>query len=468
MGVFDVFRAATDFLAGGPAPRRYQRDGDTTVDGMSWIEQTWSSRSATGININQQTAMSCATVMACVSLIAEDISKLTPRLFLPDDVQGKREVTKHTLVSLFRCPNDWQTWQEFCGQMMMGLLLRGNAYAVIVRDKNGVPLFLVPINPDRVSLWESPEGYLFWNVTRAGLHEMAVLRTTPMLVPEYDIFHLRGLSANGLLGFSKIALNRETIGLALAQEQQASRWMGQGAKPGGILATDQKLDPDVAKRAKASWQEAQEGLINSGKTAVLEMGLKWTPLKMSAQDVDFIASRNFQKEELCAIWRVPPHMVGIPIRGQNTNITQQSQEYFNYTLSTYTATWSQRLDKTFSLGKDGYFAEFDRAILLEGDMATRFANYRIGLQGFLTSNEVRKLEGLGPAQEGDDVPAGDRVFRPTNMAPLDSDTFTASLLPGGQLADPGKQPTGPGSDITGQPPDGAGNPDPGHNPDQKP
>lgn len=458
----DVFRAATHFVAG----LGFTRDDDVSVDGMSWIEQSWSSRSATGMMINQQTAMSCAAVMACVSVIAEDVSKLTPRLFRPNVKAGKTEILEHDLVSLFRVPNDWQTWQEFCGQMMMGLLLRGNAYAVIVRNLAGKPLFLVPINPDRVSLWESPDGYLFWNVTRAGLHEMAVLRTTPMLVPEYNILHLKGLSANGLLGFSKIALNRESIGLALAQEQQASRWMGQGAKPGGILTTTQKLDKDAAARAKASWDEAQAGLINSGKTAVLEMGLEWKPMRMSAQDVDFIASRNFQKEEICAIYRVPPHMVGIQTRGQNSNITQQSQEYFNYTLSTYTATWAQRLDKTFSLSKDGLYAELDRAILLEGDMATRFANYRIGLQGFLTTNEVRALEGLGECQEGDDVPAGDRVFRPTNMAPLDSDIFTASDLPGGIQPDDGKKQPALGSDLTGESPPGAGNPDPGHNPDQ--
>jgi HK97 family phage portal protein len=457
-----VFSTIRDWLSGGEYKASRWRSSDSTFDDLSWISQTWSSPSATGIQINQQTAMSCAAVMACVSLIAEDVSKLTPRLWDPSDDGGRKEIRNHPVLNLLRHPNDWQTWFEFCGQMMLGLLLRGNGYAVIVRDGGGKPLYLVPINPDRVSLWEAPDGSLFWNVTRAGLHEMAVLRDQPLLIPDYDIFHLKGLSANGLLGFSKIALNRETIGLALAQEQQAARWMGQGAKPGGVLTTDQKLTPEAHDRAKASWTAAQEGLINSGKTAVLEMGLKWQPLRMSAQDVDFIASRNFQKEEIAALWRVPPHMIGIQSRGQNQNITQQSQDYFNTTLSTYTVIWAQRLDFTFGLSKEGIEPEFDRAILLEGDVMARMQAYRLGLQGVWTTNEVRKLERLGPAQEGDDVAAGDRVFRPANMAPIDSDIFAGIDAPGGLKPD-----GAPGSDVTGAAPAGAGDPtNPAANPDQ--
>jgi HK97 family phage portal protein len=444
--------AAAAFMAGGGSRSTRWRASDDTFDGENWISQTWSSPSATGIQINQQTAMSCVAVMACVSILAEDLAKLPAALW---DVQesGARTVNRRDpSAKLLRAPNAWQTWMEFCGQMMMGLLLRGNAYAVIVRDRGGLPAYLVPINPDRVSLWESPDGSLFWNVTRAGLHEMAVLRDEPMLIPDYDIFHLKGLSANGLLGFSKIALNREAIGLALAQEQQAARWMGSGARPGGILTTDQKLGPGVSERVKASWQQAQAGLLNSGKTAVLEMGLKWQPLTMTAQDIEFIASRNFQKEEIAALWRVPPHMIGITTRGQNQNITQQSQDYFNNTLSTYIQIWRTRWAFHFAI-PDGRELDFDRAILLEGDVLARFQMYRLGLQGVLTTNEARRFEKLGPALEGEDVSAGDKVFRPVNMAAIDSDVFQGVELPGGQ------NPAGPGSDQTGVAPPGAGQPD---------
>jgi HK97 family phage portal protein len=436
---------------GGGRPPRI-RSGDAVFDDLNWISQTWSSPSITGIQINQQTAMTCVAVMACVSLLAEDVAKLTPGLFrmLP----GSRQQLFNTPAArLLAAPNAWQTWMEFAGQMMLGLVMRGNGYAVIVRDGNGVPVYLVPINPDRVSLWEAPSGHLFWNITRAGLHEMAVLANVPLLVPDYDVFHLKGLSANGLLGFSKIALNREAIGLALAQEQQAARWMGQGARPSGTLTTDQKLSPEVAARNKANWQEAQSGLLNSGKTAVLEQGLKFTPLTMNAEDIEYIASRTFQKEEIAALFRVPPHMIGVQARGQNQNITQQSQDYVNNTLSTYTRIWQTRWAFTFGLPPEET-ADFDRSVLLEGDILARFQMYRLGLQGVLSTNECRRFEKLGPAPEGDDVIAGDRVFRPVNMAAIDSDVFLGAELPGGQ------NPAGPGSDSTGAAPPGAGDPNP--------
>jgi HK97 family phage portal protein len=447
---------AREILGVGQDRSTHWRAAGSTFDDENWSQWgSWSSKSVTGIQINQTTAMSCAAVMACVSILSEDVAKLPPTLYDVHDDGSRTRNRKHPTAALLRQPNAWQTWMEFAGQMQMGLVLRGNAYAIIVRAKNGYdPAFLVPINPDRVSLWESPDGSLFWMVSRTGLHEMAVLRDVPLLVPDYDMFHLKGLSSNGLLGFSKIALNREAIGLALGQEQQAARWMKNAARPGGILTTEQKLSDDVAARSKANWQAAQTGLENSGKTAVLEMGLKWQPLTMSAQDMEFIASRTFQKEEIASIFRVPPHMIGVQSRGQNQNITQQSQDYFNNTLSTYTEVWRTRWAFTFGL-PDGTDLDFDRSILLAGDIVARFQMYRIGLQGVLSTNDCRRFEKLGPAPEGDDVPAGDKVFRAVNMTPVDSDVFQGLELPGGQ----NKALSGPGSDGTGSAPAGAGNPD---------
>lgn len=388
----------------------------------------WSSPSATGIAISQQTALACAAVMACVSILAEDVSKLRPRLWRDRmKVEGGRTIkaggrdpaTDHYLHRFMRKPNGWQTWTRFCSQMMIGLVLRGNAYAVIVRDRGGLPVMLVPINPDFVHLWQAPDGSLFWMVTRNGLHQMAMLRNVPMLVPFRDMLHLMGVSSNGLVGLSKIAMNREAIALALAQEQQAARWMGNAARPSGVLTTDQKMTPDAFERSKQSWQQAQTGLMNSGKTAMLEMGLKWQPLSMTSQDIEFIASRTFQLYEIARMFRVPPHMIGEVARGTNSSITQQSQEYFNTTLSTYTNEWKEQLEFTFDLDEDGVYVEFDRSILLEGDIQARFNVYRLGTAAkVLSTNECRDREGYGPAPEGDDVPYGDRVYHQTNMVPL--------------------------------------------------
>lgn len=438
MKLLNPFKTVRDWFS-------HTRDyGDDQGFGLGW---GFGVQSAAGVRITQQTAMACDAVMACVSLISEDMAKLPPRLMrrLPD---GRRKAaTDLPLYALLRQPNGWQTWQEFATMMMVGLLLRGNGYAVIVRDGRGRPLYLVPVNPDQVAMWLSPDGDIFYRVTRANLHEIAVLQHEPLLVPARDVFHLKGLSSGGLLGLSKISLNREAIGLALAQEQQSSRWMGQGARPSGALTTDKNLTEETAKRLKQSWLEMQSGIANSGQPAILEGGLKWQPLGLSGLDLEFIASRTFQLNSVARLWRVPPHMIGEMTKATNNSLTQLSQEYVNFTLSTYTTIWSQRMAMTFGFDEDVMLG-FDMTVLLKGDITARYQNYRVGAQGWLTVNEIRDAEGLDPVADGD------VIYRPVNMAPLGSDIFEANNL------DP-SQP-GVGSEQGGD------NPDAGRPPDKTP
>jgi HK97 family phage portal protein len=402
---------------------------DAAADALLWQENLWSIPSVTGISINQQTALNATAVMACVTMLAEDVAKLPANIYRrrPD---GSREAVKdHFLYTLLEEPNDWQNWLEFCEQMQCGLILRGNAYAVILRNGRGVPVRLVPINPDRVALWQGVDGALFYKVTPSGFHEMAILRDQPFMIPAEDMFHIRGFSLNGLLGASRIMLAREAIGLGLAQEQQAARWMGQGAKPSGVLTTDQKLTPEAAKRISDDWKAMLGGLQNSGKTAVLEQGLKWQQLSMTSSDLEFIASRQFQLQEIARIFRVPPHMIGELSRSTNNNITQQSQEYVNYTLTGFTRRWQAKLSSTFQLRRNDLFVDFDFGVLTRADITARYNAYRTGIMSmFLTPNEARLDDGRDP-KEG-----GDKLYQPQNMA------------------EAGSQSTGTAPDDAGRPP----------------
>lgn len=428
----------------------FERAQDTTnANELFFGGGLFSSPSATGIQINQQTALQATAVMACVTVLANDVSKMTPALYRKVDVLGKSKVGRRTvepkdnpLAALLLRPNDWQTWPEFCRQMMVGFLMRGNAYAVIVRDERANPVMFVPINPDRVALWEAPGGSLFWQVTRAGLHEMAVLRNEPYLIPYRDVFHLKDLSANGLIGMSRIAIAREAIALALGQEQQYARLMGNGARPSGILSTDKNLSPEAAERNKARWQEAHGGLMKGGGTAVLEGGLKWTPLSLDAVDLQFLQMRQFQISEIARMFRVPMHMIGDLSKGTFNNITQQSQEYRNNTLMDHVDVWEKRFGFQFDLDAEDLLVDFDEGALLKADVLTRYNVGRIGkLSGLITTNEWREPEGFDP------VEGGDEIMNPVNMAALGSDT------------------TGTAPDGAGRP---AGTPDSGAKGEQEP
>lgn len=385
---------------------------------VAWSDGFVSVPSATGVHINQYTALQVTAVMACVRMIAFDFAKATPEIYKVAKGKPRSVAESHPLYTLFHEPNDWQTWPEFSIMMQIGLALRGNAFAVIVRDRFGEPLYLVPINPDRVALYEAADGALFYMVTRNGLHEMAVLASEPLLIPFRDVLHIKSMSTNGLVGISPISIEREAVGLALAQEQQAARWMGNAAKPSGILTTDKNMTKESYDRSKEAWKQAQEGLMNSGKTAMLEGGLKWQPLSMTSSDLEFIASRRFQLEEIARMFRIPIQMIAEVQSSGRVDPDILAQRYINETLSEYTMMWSAALDKKFGLWRESLCVIFDYSKLVEPDMAQRINMHRQAILGALeTANEGRAGIGLDPI---DDENANKLLF-PSNSAPFGSD-----------------------------------------------
>jgi HK97 family phage portal protein len=336
-----------------------------------------------------------------------------------------------SISALLAKPNPWQNWMEFCEMLNCGLIMRGNGYAPILRNGRGDPVMFIPINPDRVALWEAQDGELYYRVTPFGLHEMAMLKPFPFLIPYEDMLHIRGFSVNGLLGASRIALAREGIALALGQERQAAAMIGMGARPSGVLATDQKLTKDTIDRAKAAWKDLHAGLANVGRTAILEAGLKWTPLTLTAQDLEFIGARQFQLREIARIFRIPPHKIGELSRSTNNNITQQSQEYVNDTISGYTTRWKRKFDERFELDDDDLFMDFDLSLILEGDIVARYNAYRTGIMsGFLAPNEARKADGRDP-KTGDET-GPDALQQPANMSAMGSQSSGTGADGGGR------------------------------------
>jgi HK97 family phage portal protein len=416
------------FATSLPQTWRQTRSNDTTADALLWGDQLWSVPSSAGVNINQQTALGAAAVMACVQMLTEDVAKLPVSLFRFRKDGGREAVSDNPLAELLEEPNEWQDWLEFSEMVQVGLVMRGNGYAVIIRDSRGRPCKLVPINPDRVALWEAPDGTLFYRVTPFGLHEMAELRDMPFLIPAADMFHLRGLSVNGLMGASRIAVARDAIGLAIGQERVAAQWIGVGAKPSGVLSTEQKLDKATVERLKTNWKELNSGIGNAGRAAIMEAGLKWTPLQLSSQEMEFIAGRQFQLLEIARMFRIPPHMIGELSKSAFSNIVQQSQEYVNYTISGYTRRWKLKLRKTFDLrsANDDIHVHYDLSELTRADITARYNNYRVGIMsGWLTRQDARLDDGRNPI-EGLDEP-----WQPVNMATPGSDTSGTGSDDGG-------------------------------------
>ena len=296
------------------------------VPSSGYIPPLGSLPSAAGVLISQSTAMAVSAVSACVSYIAEDVARCKPRLYGLDKDGKPYEVKDHPVAQLLRRPNRVQNWLEFCEQMTAAMRLRSNAYAAIIRDRRGQPVELIPINPDAVLMLEAADGSLFYQVNRLGLWQIAMLRDFPTAIPAEDMFHLRGLTFNALVAASRIGLARDAIGVAMGLEQQASRFVGNGARPSGVLKSPKSLTEEAAKRLKAQWEAFTSGVQNVGRTAVLEGGVEWQSLQLTSVDLEFMEQRKFQVQEVGRYFRVPPHKLGLDVpRGFNQ--VQADQDY---------------------------------------------------------------------------------------------------------------------------------------------
>ena len=203
------------------------------VPSYGMIPPLGSVQSASGLLISQATAMSVSAVYRAVLIRAQDIARCTPTLVTTAE-DGTRTTIKpeeHALAALLKRPNRVQTWFEFMRDLWIAYLLRGNAYAAIKRNRRGDPVELIWINPDAVMVLEASDGSWFYNVNRIGLFQIAMLAEFPTAIPAEDILHFRGISFNMLVGASTIGLARDSIGEAMGQNLQASRWLRNGARP---------------------------------------------------------------------------------------------------------------------------------------------------------------------------------------------------------------------------------------------
>ena len=381
--------------------------------------------SAAGKRVNERSAMQMTAVYSCVRILAEAVAGLPLHLYRYKEDGGKEKALDHPLYLLLHDePNPEMSSFVFRETLMTHLLLWGNAYAQIIRNGRSEVMALYPLMPDRMAVDRDDKGQLYYEYTTsaddAPISKGSIVRLKPS-----DVLHIPGLGFDGLVGYSPIAMAKNAIGLAIATEEYGSKFFANGAQPSGVLEHPGTIkDP---QRVRDSWMSQFGGSANSNKIAVLEEGLKYTPISISPEQAQFLETRKFQINEIARIFRVPPHMVGDLEKSSFSNIEQQSLEFVKYTLEPWLVRWEQSIQRTlFSADeKRRYFVRFNVEGLLRGDYASRMNGYAVGRQnGWMSANDIRELENLDriPAEEG-----GDLYLINGNMTKLkDAGIFAAS------------------------------------------
>jgi len=348
---------------------------------------------ASGKTVNERTAMQTTAVYACVRILAETIASLPLNVYRSTD-NGKEKATDHQLYNLLHDePNPEMTSFVFRETLMSHLLLWGNAYAQIIRDGRGRVLALYPLLPDRMTVDRTTDGQLYYEYRKDTGY--AILR------PE-DVLHIPGLGFDGLMGYSPIAMAKNAIGIAIATEEYGAKFFANGANPGGVLE-----HPGVVKdpgRIRESWNAVYQGSGNAHRVAVLEEGMKFQSIGIPPEQAQFLETRKFQTEEICRIFRVPPHLVANLDKATFSNIEHQSISFVVHTIRPWLVRLEQGMNKALlsQSEKGQYFAGFVVDGLLRGDYASRMQGYAVGIQnGFLSPNDVRGLENLNAIEHGD-------------------------------------------------------------------
>lgn len=375
-------------------------------------------KSSAGKAVNEKTAMQLSAVYACVRVISESMASLPLDLFKWDR-DGAVKDREHPLYRVLHDePNGEMTSFNFRETMVAHQLLWGNAYAQVIRNQRGQVIGLYPLLPDRMSVERDDDtGAIIYVYKVSKANPQLGLRANEAVRLDADeVLHIPGLGFDGLIGYSPIAMMKDSIGTAIATEEYGGKFFENGATPSGVLEHPGILkDPE---RLRQSWQKAYGGSGNAGKTAILEEGLTYKTIGIAPKDAQMLEMRKFNVTEIARIFRIPPHMIGDLEHATFSNIEHQSLEFVKYTLGPWMARWEQSMDRRLlnEYEKRDHYIQFNAEGLLRGDLQSRNQAYAVARQnGWMSANDIRRKEGMDliPTELG-----GDRYLCNGNMVDI--------------------------------------------------
>lgn len=373
-----------------------RKSGAQPIDTSEKLAQALGSGYETnsGQRVTTNSAMQQLVVFNCVRVLAESMGMLPCQLLKKTD-RVRLPATSHRLYPLITmAPNSYMTAQEFWELLVACLCLRGNFYAYKVSALGNVGE-LLPLNPDIVT----PKLKDDWTV------EYTVnFKSGTKVLTQDEIWHVRLFTLDGLNGLNPIAYARQALGLGQAMDAHAAKLFTNGAVTSGVLRTEQELSPEAFDRLKTEFQGEHMGVANAYKPMILEMGLDWKPISLSAQDTQFIESKKLTEAQICGLFRVPPHLVASMEKMTLNNIEHMGMSFVNYSLVPIMTRIEHRIQVGLLNEKDRltHYAKFNAGALMRGDLKGRYEAYAKGIQwSILNSNECRDLEDMNPREGGD-------------------------------------------------------------------
>jgi len=376
-------------------------------------------RTEAGAPIDQLTSMRISAFYACVLLISDTISTLPIDSFVR---RGNNRIAYRPKPEWVEQPDVELLRSEHYQQVLVSLLLDGNAFVRIFRDNGGDVVNLVCLDPLRVTVRRN---------TRTREIEYVVDLDENNVVRASDMLHISEIRRpQQLRGLSRVSELKDNLGLASALQSFAARYFGQGATVAGIIETPIKLTKEQAMDLRDGFDNAHRGYTRAHKTGVLDAGAKYQKIGSSPNEAQMIEARKLAIEEIARMFRVPPHMIGITSAGAMSyaSVEQNNINFVVHTLRPYIS----KLEHAYSrLLPSEAFIHFNVDGLLRGDYQTRIQGYSVGIQaGFYSTNDIRRLEDLPPVEDGDQfrVPLANINLKEAGVVAEDKKVMMASKL----------------------------------------
>lgn len=389
-----------------------------SLDGTAIWGSYWNQlrcNNAAKISITPENSLKASAVLACVRVKSESMAQLPMHVYrrLPNGGKEIADVPLETVIG--KMPNNWQTPFEWIELMVSWMMLYGNAYSLIKPGRRGSATELIPLHPTRITVERLVNGNLRYKYNDHETGKIATYRQS-------QIFHLRWLSSDGVLGYVPSSLSQETIALARAAEIFSGSFFGNGARAGTVLESDNPLKPETMKRLRDSFNEIHQGAQNFSKTAVLPHGIHIKAMPTDSQSAaQLIETRRFAVEDIARSMRVPPYMIGMmESSSQYGSMEQQARDFMTFSLMPEMKRFSQAATRDLIADEQSdLYIDFDASTFLQGDFAARSSWIRELFHiGALSVDEVRMAEGLNPLPNGE----GDKRFVQTSMALLSAFT----------------------------------------------
>lgn len=355
-----------------------------------------------GVSVTEETALSYGPFWSAVTLISNAISTVPLHYYRRTKDDGRERYTGHPLDRLVSAEaSDDSTAFQWRRAMQMNALIAGNAYSEIVRTRaDGRPAALHLIDPMLVDVARDP-------ATRRIKYRVANLDGRDAILDAADVIHLAGPSRDGLKGLSPVAQARQAIGLGIATERFGARFFGAGARMGGVLTTAGRLSPQGFDRLKGSLEQHHGGVDRSHKLLILEEGLSYVPTAVPPEDAQFLATRTWQVVEIARWFNLPSSLLSAVHEGSSLtyrNATDEAQRAVDLCYLPWASAWEQELARKLisPLEHGNFYFAHTFAGLLRGDLPTRYSAFKTGIEGgWLSVNDVRRLEDLNPVPGGD-------------------------------------------------------------------